>query len=60
MTVFKLREQLDDLVNDGLGNSRVYVYSDNDPQDAELMALEAREVVPFKPFWTTVDGFLIK
>lgn len=60
MNIQQLAHKLNELTAEGEGNDRVYVYSDNDPMDAELTAIEAREVIPFKPFWTNVDGYLIK
>lgn len=41
--------------------ARLYTFTDNgDQMDAELASIEAREIVPFKPFWTNVNGYLIQ
>jgi hypothetical protein len=38
----------------------VYVMTDDDPMEAELSAVQAREVVPFKPFWSNVQGYILQ
>ena len=60
MTTIELRDRLNEVIDQGGGEKPAYVFSDADPMEAELVALEAQEVLPFKPFWTTVEGILIQ
>lgn len=42
-------------------DARVYTFTDTgDPMDAELMAVEARDFKPYKPFWSNVNGFILQ
>jgi hypothetical protein len=61
MTIEKLRDKLTELVDSGHGDHRVYVYSDNPyAMEAEIGAIEAQSIEPFKPFWSTVEGYIIQ
>jgi hypothetical protein len=60
MTIEETRNECNKLIADGKGDARVYCYIMTDPQELELNCTEARGLEPFKPFWSTVEGYIIQ
>ena len=60
MNVTELRDRCNKLIAEEKGEARIYCYIMTDPQELELNCTEARELEPFKPFWSTVEGYIIQ
>jgi len=58
MNVTELRDRCNKLIDEGHSEARVYAFTDTAVD--ELTAVEARELEPFNPFWSTVEGYIIQ
>ncbi len=64
MNVTELKNHCIQLIMEGKGDARVYTFTDepndSDVNSIELNSVEVRGLEPYKPFWSTVEGYIIQ